>query len=72
MFYQPFRPSYDTNPDERKTVDNGLSFLGRSQEDIEVLPRVAIKCEDGRWSSPIFIPSRGISNGLVRVISARW
>lgn len=71
MFYQPFRPT-NADSDARKAFDKRLRFLGTTREDLDVLLRLAVKCGDGQWSAPIFIPPRGISNGLVRVISARW
>ena len=72
MFYQPYLPPVNELVNQRD-FDNFQSFLGSSsQETIGMLPRIALKCGDGRWSSSILIPPRGISNGLLRVAAARW
>jgi hypothetical protein len=34
--------------------------------------KIAIKCGDGKWSTPIKIPDGGTSYGVVKVVASRW
>jgi hypothetical protein len=79
-FHQPIIDSF--TKEKRKAMKNKKlknKKLKKRGEDRDVdkgeddCPlKIAIKCGDGKWSTPATIPSNGTSHGVVRVLASRW
>lgn len=68
-FHQPLNDSFSREKRRLRWKGNNMDKTG-STRDVPI--KLAIKCGDGKWSSPIIIPDTGTSFGVIKVLASRW
>jgi len=73
VFHQPIKDAFSR---EKKKIkqnwrkENSKENLYHNVNDDNL--KIAIKCSDGKWSSPAEIPDSGSCYGVIRVLASRW
>jgi hypothetical protein len=74
--HQPLTDSFSKEQRKlRRKQDRNTGKLKDEENDKdeeETLFKIAVKCGDGTWCSPVTIPSAGTSHGVIRVLASRW
>lgn len=74
--HQPLTDSFSREQRKLRRKQDRKSGKANEEEkdkgEEEKVFKIAVKCGDSTWCSPVTIPSAGTSNGVIRVLASRW